>query len=215
MTTSSQVRWLSSLLLAGALVVSVASGARADGPLTSIGKRSAEREGARAGPSGQSRLRRHREGSHHSRHRDAGCPIVHPGRRRPSAKLPAFPSTLLKSQAVAVEGDYAYLAGAYLIVVDISNPALPDPVGKLAIPGGRWTSSSRTTSSMAYRSPGSCTSYARQRRDPPGAPPAPATLPRRSPGSSDCRHGPTPGPTWSISSGCAPPTGLPLVTSPP
>ncbi len=53
-------------------------------------------------------------------------------------KLPAFPSTLLKSQAVAVEGDYAYLAGAYLIVVDISDPALPDPVGKLAIPGGGW-----------------------------------------------------------------------------
>ena len=51
-------------------------------------------------------------------------------------KLPAFPSTLLKSQAVAVEGDYAYLAGGYLIVVDISNPALPDPVGKLYIPGG-------------------------------------------------------------------------------
>ncbi len=135
MTTSSQVRWLSSLLLAGALVVSVASGARAE-PVGNV-KLNAKAHGLAlrdnlayvATEKGLTIL-------------DISTPNIPltisdaVGVLQP--KLPAFPSTLLKSQAVAVEGDYAYLAGGYLIVVDISNPALPDPVGKLAIPGGAW-----------------------------------------------------------------------------
>jgi hypothetical protein len=52
--------------------------------------------------------------------------------------LPA--STLWRSQAIAVAGDYAYLAGqsAGLIVVDVSNPAAPTVVGRRAVPGGLW-----------------------------------------------------------------------------
>jgi hypothetical protein len=51
---------------------------------------------------------------------------------------PLFPSTLLKSQAITVAGDYAYLAAPNLIVVDVRNPAAPVAVGKRAVPGGLW-----------------------------------------------------------------------------
>ena len=139
MTTSSQVRWLSSLLLAGALVVSVASGAQAAGPLVPVGNLPLN---AKAHGLALRNNRAYVATEKGLTILDISTPHIPlttsdvVGVLQP--KLPAFPSTLLKSQAVAVEGNYAYLAGGYLIVVNISNPALPDPVGKLAIPGGAW-----------------------------------------------------------------------------
>jgi hypothetical protein len=50
------------------------------------------------------------------------------------------PSTARKSQAIAVAGGYAYLAGQSggLFVVNVANPAAPFVQGQRTVPGGLW-----------------------------------------------------------------------------
>ena len=137
MKSRNRVRWLLFLPFALMLVISSASGAQADGPLTYIGHvpLNAKAHGL-ALQNNLAYVATEKGLTILNNIANPGPPLSIGTVGVLQPKLPAFPSTLLKSQAVAVEGDYAYLVGAYLIVVDISEPALPEPVGKLAIPGG-------------------------------------------------------------------------------
>ena len=136
MTSKSRMRWLLALPFALMLAIWSASGAQADGPLTFVGKVPLNAKAHGLALQNNLAYVATEKGLTILNIANPGPPLSIGTVGVLQPKLPAFPSTLLKSQAVAVEGDYAYLVGAYLIVVDISDPALPDPVGKLAIPGG-------------------------------------------------------------------------------
>jgi hypothetical protein len=122
-----------SLLLA--LATSGASVARADGPLSFVGNVPLNAKAHGVALQGNLAYVATEKGLTILDIADPARPFI-VGVLQP--RPPLFPSTLLKSQAIAVAGDYAYLAAANLIVVDVRNPAAPVPVGKRAVPGGLW-----------------------------------------------------------------------------
>ena len=131
MMSRGRALWLPSVLLGLALAISMPPVSQADGPLSVV--TNVPLASKAHGVALQNNLAYVAT--------EAGLTIldvVDPENPEIVSVLP--PSTLWRSQALDVSGDYVYLAGqsAGLIVVDVSNAAAPVVVGRRAVPGGLW-----------------------------------------------------------------------------